>query len=133
MLQTLLKVAIISALIKALKPRLKGLLVCGAALIAVFVSHDEYLSYVELTNDHTYLARSYWYKYSAITLIVLLYILFGELRRRSNPQTGRNDPTLSKSARPESGTDDGFDFIREEGRLMTRGEKLLAPPDKPES
>jgi len=47
MLQTLLKVAIISVLIKALKPRLKALLVCGAALIAVFISHDEYLSYVE--------------------------------------------------------------------------------------
>ena len=121
MLQTLLKVAIISVLIKALKPRLKALLVCGAALIAVFISHDEYLSYVELTDDHTYLARSYWYKYCAITLIALLYILFGELRRRSNPQIGRNDPTWSKSTRPESGPDDGFDFIREEGRLMTRG------------
>ena len=112
MFQALLKFAAIAALTRMLKPRLRGLLVASTSTLAVFIAHVEYLSYVELTADLTYLSQSYWYKWAVITLIVLLYILTVELRmRKSKPNTNEDLPPVPEKL-TERAKDDGFDFIR---------------------
>ena len=112
MFQALLKFAAIAALTRMLKPRLRGLLIASISTLAVFIAHVEYLSYVELTADLTYLSQSYWYKWAVITLIVLLYILTVELRmRKSKPNTNEEFPPVPQQL-PERAKGDGFDFIR---------------------
>ncbi|MBT5189578.1 MAG: hypothetical protein HOM05_06635, partial [Proteobacteria bacterium] len=78
MFQSLLRIAIVGAVIKTLKPRSRGLAISAIIIIATLVAHGEYLSYVELSQDDTYLAKSYWLKYTTIIIAVVLYFVFGE-------------------------------------------------------
>ncbi len=100
-------------------------MIAGISTLAVFIAHVEYLSYVELTADLTYLSQWYWYKWAVITLIFLLYILTVELRmRKSKPNTNEDLPPVPEKL-TERTKDDGFDFIRKKKRLITRGERLI--------
>ena len=127
MFQSLLRIAIVGAVIKTLKPRSRGLAISAIIIIATLVAHGEYLSYVELSQDDTYLAKSYWLKYTTIIIAVVLYFVFGEfyLKRQAGVLS---EYSASASAADSSSrqVDDGFDFIREEERLLTRAEKLLS-------
>ena len=127
MLQSLLRIAIVGAVIKTLKPRSRGLAISAIIIIATLVAHGEYLSYVELSQDDTYLAKSYWLKYTTIIIAVVLYFVFGEFYPKRQASV-LSEYSASASAADSSSrqVDDGFDFIREEERLLTRAEKLLS-------
>ena len=129
MLQSLLRIAIVGAVIKTLKPRSRGLAISAIIIIATLVAHGEYLSYVELSQDDTYLAKSYWFKYTAIIIAVVLYFVLGECYpKRHADASSENSTSAFTSAAVSSSQqgDDGFDFIREEEKLLTRAEKLLS-------
>ena len=127
MFQSLLRIAIVGAVIKTLKPRSRGLAISAIIIIATLVAHGEYLSYVELSQDDTYLAKSYWLKYTTIIIAVVLYFVFGEFYPKRQASV-LSEYSASASAADSSSrqVDDGFDFIREEERLLTRAEKLLS-------
>ena len=127
MFQSLLRIAIVGAVIKTLKPRSRGLAISAISIIATLVAHGEYLTYVELSQDDTYLAKSYWLKYTTIIIAVVLYFVFGEFYPKRQASV-LSEYTASASAADSSPrqVDDGFDFIREEERLLTRAEKLLS-------
>ena len=127
MFQSLLRIAIVGAVIKTLKPRSRGLAISAIIIIATLVAHGEYLSYVELSQDDTYLAKSYWLKYTTIIIAVVLYFVFGEFYPKRQASV-LSEYSASASAADSSSrqVDDGFDFIREEERLLPRAEKLLS-------
>ena len=130
MLQALLKVAVFAALVRFLNLRWRSLLAVAFGIAVALLAHAEYLSYVELTDDTTYLFKSYWYKWAVIMLVVLLYTLTVELRLRKPKMDTEEEffPTPEKLT--DNNQDDGFDFIRQKERLMTRGERLLNEPKK---
>jgi hypothetical protein len=127
MFQSLLRIAIVGVVVKALKPRSRGLAISAIIIIATLVAHGEYLSYVELSQDDTYLAKSYWFKYTAIIIAVVLYFVFGEFypKRQAGVLSDCGASASAADSSPRQ-VDDGFDFIREEERLLTRAEKILS-------
>jgi prolipoprotein diacylglyceryltransferase len=129
MLKLFLKFTAIVWIAKTLKPRWKGLLFLFGSILAMLVAHNEYLSYVVITEDHAYLKASYWLKYTSVLLALLIYVMFQELPlRRSKALTEANDNMLRNLDIKEVA--DGFDFLREKKQLKTHGEQLL---DKPEA
>ena len=127
MFQSLLRIAIVGVVVKALKPRSRGLAISAIIIIATLVAHGEYLSYVELSQDDTYLAKSYWFKYTAIIIAVVLYFVFGEFypKRQAGVLSDCSASASAGNSSPRQ-VDYGFDFIREEERLLTRAEKILS-------
>ena len=130
MIQSLLKVAVFGALIQFLRPRFRGLLVCIGGIFLTFLIHAEYLSYVELTGDAAYLLTSYWVKWSASLLLVFVYTLIFELHY-FKPKVDADDqfPPLPKKLTCDT-QDDGYDFVRQKRKLVTRTERLLNEPRK---
>ena len=104
--------------------------------LAVFLAltasiHDEYIEYVELTNEASFLLASYFIKWVGIVVGVSLYVLLSVFRGASmkpkgllNQNRKAPDTTVDSSLFMDD-EDDGFNFLREKGRLESRAEKLI--------
>jgi len=124
-LNQLLKFTLASSLLIWLKPRWKGLLALGVAVVLVQVLHREYLGYVELSGDKSLLVWSYVIKWVALAGAVIAYlflILFGSRK-------GPGESTQARAAQGSRGNparaDDGFDFLREKTHLQSRAEMII--------
>ena len=111
------------ALLRWLKPRWLRLAVLIISLILISYSHSEYMSYVGLTEDRTYLALSYLLKY-ALTLIALVGFVIS-LRFLSSKTVGIKGKQNSKIVTADPDHDDGFDFLRGKKGLDSRLDKIL--------
>ena len=111
--------------------------------LAVFLAltasiHDEYIEYVELTNEASFLLASYFIKWVGIIIGVSLYVLLSILRGTSmkpnailNQKHKASDATVKSSSSLDD-EDDGFNFLREKDRLESRAEKLINGVSKDE-
>ena len=93
--------------------------------------HDEYIEYVELTNEASFLFASYLIKWVGIVIGVSLYVFLSVSRGTSmqtkeilNQKQKAPDATVDSSLSMED-EDDGFNFLRQKGRLESRAEKLI--------
>jgi|DEB0MinimDraft_3_1074331.scaffolds.fasta_scaffold159626_1 hypothetical protein len=124
MLKSFLKLTAFVWIAKALKPRWRGLLLLFGSILAILAAHNEYLSYVVITQDHAYLMASYWLKYAVVLLALLIYLIFQEAPlRRLKAVAEANDNMLRNLDTKKAA--DGFDFLREKKQLKTHGEQLL--------
>jgi len=126
MLNQLLKFTLISSLLLWLKPRWRSLLAFCVLVILVHVLHGEYLGYVELTGDRSFLIWSYIVKWMALIAGLLIYILY----TISGPKArtlGAKESKIRKEYPTKSNpiADDGFDFLREKKHLQNRAEKII--------
>lgn len=112
------------------KSRWRSTLALVIFLALTAVIHDEYIEYVELTNEAAFLFASYLIKWIGIVIGVSLYVLLSVLQGTSmqtkenlNQKRKSPDATLASSSLDDE--DDGFNFLREKGRLESRAEKLI--------
>jgi hypothetical protein len=130
MLNQLLKFTLISSLLLWLKPRWRGLLALSLLVLLVHVFHGEFISYVELSGDQSYLVWSYVIKWLVLIVGVLVYFYFalpGPGGRAANAEATRDTKARYAAVTPPH--DDGFDFLRGKKRLQNRAEKILSKPD----
>ena len=127
MLNQLLKFTLLSSLLLWLKPRWRSLLAFCALVMLVHIAHSEYLRYVELSGDQSWLVWSYVVKWIVLLSGTLAYIFYGV----SGPKTlakVQEKPGVLRQNNPSNSavTDDGFEFLRNKKRLQNRADKLVA-------
>jgi len=122
-LNQLLKFTLVSSLLVWLRPRWRGLLALGAAVVLVHLLHGEYLGYVELSGDRSLLVWSYVIKWAVLILAALAYLLFvvsGSGRGAPMPPRAG-----ARKARQPARVDDGFDFLRDKKKLRSRADLII--------
>lgn len=95
-------------------------------VMLVHVLHGEYLGYVELSGDRSFLIWSYIVKWMALIAGLFIYTLY----TISGPKArtpGANESSIRKKYPTKSTriADDGFDFLREKKHLQNRAEKII--------
>jgi len=127
MLNQLLRFTLVSSVLLWLRPRWRGLLVLAAFVVMVHLLHGEYLRYVELSQNQSFLVWSYGIKWLALVIGVSVYMLF------AFPSSGnRNRMKMGAAQEPSDRqpdatvADDGFDFLRRKKSLESRAEKVLS-------
>ena len=127
MLNQLLKFTLVSSLLLWLKPRWKGLLALCVSVILVHVIHGEYLGYVELSDDRSFLVWSYVLKWLALLAAVVVYlisILSGP--RKAGTRAGNGRIARAPDEQVTGPDDDGFDFLRHKAELKNRADMLIS-------
>jgi hypothetical protein len=133
MLNQILRFTLVSGLLLWLKPRWRGLLALAAFVVMVHVIHGEYLGYVELSGNQSYLLWSYVLKWLALVIGVLVYFYFAfDAKGRLLNRDARLDKEFIASAGDANvdadktnDIDDGFNFLRQKKDLENRADKVL--------
>ena len=125
MLQALLKFTAFAVLVRLLKPRFRGLLFSGLFIGIALIAHAEYIAYVGLAGDTTYLAQSYSYKWLVITIVIFLYLLVVERRLYKCKSRVSEEVPPTREILTGRTQEDGLDYHRRKQKLTTRGERLI--------
>jgi hypothetical protein len=131
MITQLLKVGALIATGRFLKPRLKGLLWVLAVWLLLWFVHSEYVQYVELSGDTSFVLMAALMKTGFYALSIALYVLLVERKLwpkpvKMPPPHAPAPPTAATfTAAPRRNGDDGFDFLRNKPRLRDKAEDLL--------
>ncbi|EED34489.1 hypothetical protein NOR51B_426 [Luminiphilus syltensis NOR5-1B] len=115
-----------------LKTRWRGTLALIVIILLTSLLHDEYVEYVELTDNDELLIASYLVKW-CINLIALgLYFVYSFRRTLAQPpavkapdKTIRPDGSDKRQTRQPAPKGDGFDAIRNKAHLGSKADKLL--------
>lgn len=137
MFNQLLKLGALIATGRFLKPRLKGLLWIGVVWLLLWYAHSEYVQYVELSGDTSFVWKASLIKTLIYALSIAVYVLLVERplwprpvkappphRPAAKPARGA-DVGLGSGTKgpdatpPRSADDDGFDFLRNKARLRS--------------
>lgn len=127
MLNQLIKLGVFVALGIWLKHRGKGLLFLIITLGITWITHNEFLSYLEQSGNNRFLEISYVLKWLIFLLALGIYYLLVERRIRKDPSADRNtieNPDLHHLK------GDGFDFLRQKKTLESEMDKTLKNPSK---
>ena len=130
MLNQLLKFTLVSSVLLWLKPRWRGLLALAIFVVLVHVFHSEYLGYVELSGNKTYLVASYFLKWLGLLAGLVVYYVFAVAGLRvagtqNAIERARNKPGEDAVSGVADDANDGFDFLREKKELQSKADKLL--------
>lgn len=126
MLNQILKFTVITSIWLWLKPRWRALLAFVISIVIITVAHREYVNYVEISGNQTFLIWSYILKWSALLISTIAYWLVSAWG--ISVKKSASTMTASEPVRPAprvEGQDDGFDFIRSKKKLNSQAEKLL--------
>ena len=134
MINQLLKLGTLIATGRFLKPRFKGLLWVAAVWLLLWFAHSEYVEYVQLSGDTSFVLKASLIKTGLYALSIALYVLLVE--RRLWPKPVKMPPPHMPTTAPRTaaqaveppllpGEDDGFDFLREKRKLRDQAEDLL--------
>lgn len=122
MLQPLTRFIALYAIIRWIKPRWFRLAIFFISLALISYSHTEYLGYVEVTKDTSYLAFSYILKYSAFLILILTFVISLKFLPFKDPT--KPEKTNHKVIEKPTETNDGFDFLRGKKKLESRSDKI---------
>jgi len=135
MINQLMRLGALLATGRFLKSRYKGLLMLAFVWVLLWFAHSEYVSYVELSNDRTFVLHASLLKVVLYALSVGCYVLFVERPlwpKRSKvpppnaaPRVNARPAPVSAAPREIPQGDDGFDFLRRKKTLRGSPEKLL--------
>lgn len=139
MLNQLLKVGALIATGRFLKPRLKGLLWVAAVWLLLWYAHSEYVEYVQLSDDTSFVWKAALLKTLLYALSIAVYVLRVErpLWPRPlkvpppQPAAGNSAGSTARPATRNKATvdpaagDDGFDFLRHKPKLRSPADTLL--------
>jgi len=130
MLNQILKWATIAAIWRFIKPRLKSALALIAVLAVTNGVHDEFVEYVQLTDDKNWLLESYILKWFIVIASVVAYVAHnsGIFRKAEPAPRQTSGRKVLDQTNVEKG-DDGFDFLRDKRELIRKGDHILAKED----
>lgn len=127
MLNQLLRFTLVSSALLWLRPRWRGLLALAVFVVLVHVLHGEYLRYVELSQNQSFLVWSYGIKWLALLIGVSVYILFAFPSSSTSDRARKGADKEPPDREPAAiAADDGFDFLRRKKSLEGRAEKVLS-------
>lgn len=122
MINNLLKIGALVVTGRFLKPRLKGLVVLIVFWFVIRLLHTEYISYVQLSTDTSFLWQASLLKIFLYVLGFVVYVVVVE--RRILLQSKFAQEEKLKQTHIE-GSDDGFNFLREKKKLKSQSDQLL--------
>tara|TARA_R110000772_G_scaffold71427_7_gene156603 strand:+ start:1863 stop:2237 length:375 start_codon:yes stop_codon:yes gene_type:complete len=122
MLNNLLKLSALVITGRFLKPRFKGLLILIVFWLLVRLLHAEYISYVQLSADTSYLWQAALIK---ITLYIVGFCAYFMIVERRILLHSKLEQEEQKNQLLLAGEDDGFNFLRAKKKLSSKSEQLL--------
>jgi len=105
---------------------IKGISITAVTILTIMYFHGEYLKWVELSGNTSFLTFSYFIK--NIIILILLFILFFYLKkpkRKTSPIVKGEEKIYTKYS-----GDAYFDKFRNKEKLRTKGEQILKKNDK---
>ena len=120
-LNSILKIGVISLSWVWLKPRWKPLFLCVIYMLFVILLHSEYIEYVRISEERGHLALSYVLKWGLLLVGFLGYLFFYELKSNEVYEVHGNQE--DKHADAEK--DDAFASIRAKSKLSSRADKII--------
>ena len=122
MINNLLKIGALVVTGRFLKPRLKGLLVLIVFWFVIRLLHAEYISYVELSTDTSFLWQASLLKITLYVLGFVVYFFVVERRLLLQSKIEQEEKLIETHI---EGNDDGFNFLREKKKLESKSDQLL--------
>lgn len=122
MLNNLIKIGALVVTGRFLKPRLKGLLLLLTYWFVIRLLHAEYISYVELSADTSFLWQASLLKIALYILGFGVYFIMVERRLLLENKIERQEKIVNSRI---EGSDDGFNFLREKPKLENKADQLL--------
>lgn len=122
MLNNILKISVLVLTGRFLKPRLKALLILVAFWFVVRLLHAEYISYVELSTDTSFLWQASLLKIILYILGFVVYFIAVERRLLLDSKIEQEEKLIQSQI---DGNDDGFNFLREKQKLNSKSDQLL--------
>lgn len=130
MINQILKIGFLIATGRFFKPRFKGLLWIAVIWLALWFVHSEFVSYVELSGDTSFVLKASLLKTGLYALSIVVYVLLVE--RKLWPKPVKMPPAPAPEERAQASAtprlrdnDDGFNFLREKKKLKNPAENLL--------
>jgi hypothetical protein len=125
MFTQLLKVGALIATGRFLRPRIKGLLWIAAIWLLLWFVHSEYVSYVQLSGDSSFVMQASLIKTGLYGLSIAVYVLLVE--RKLWPKPVKIPPPPATTPQPVArvrmnAEDDGFNFLRDKPKLKATSE-----------
>ena len=105
---------------------IKGIIFTAVFILLVIYLHSEYLTWVSLSENKTYLNISYFVK--NLLILISLFILFLYLKKPKKITYAKvkgEEKIYTKNA-----NEDYFDKFRNKEKLRTKGEQILRKNDK---
>jgi predicted membrane protein len=125
MLNNLLKIGALVVTGRFLKPRIKGLLVLLAFWFVIRLLHAEYISYVELSADTSFLWQASLLKIVLYVLGFVIYFFSVERRLLLESKNLKDEKLMQARNEHIERDDDGFNFLREKPKLENKADQLL--------
>ncbi len=122
MINNLLKIGVLVVTGRFLKPRLKGLIVLIGFWFVIRLLHAEYISYVELSADISFLWQASLLKIFLYVLGIVVYFVVVERRILLQSNIEQEEKLIQTRI---EGKDDGFNFLREKKKLNSKSDHLL--------
>ncbi|MBN4075360.1 MAG: hypothetical protein COA71_07980 [SAR86 cluster bacterium] len=122
MINNLLKIGALVVSGRFLKPRFKGLLLLLAFWFVIRLLHAEYISYVELSTDTSFLWQASLLKITLYILGFAAYFVIVERRLLLESKIEQEETLIQRHI---EGSDDGFNFLRKKAKLDNKSDQLL--------
>ena len=138
MINQLLKLGALLATGRFLRLRIKGLLILLAVWAILWFVHSEFVSYVELSDDRSWVLQASILKLLLYTASVAVYVWLVErplwpkrvqipppASRPADRTAPQSDPAAGHTTVNRAAQDDGFDFLRNKPKLRGSTDKKL--------
>ena len=111
-----------------IKPRFLGFAILIISIFLIIYIHSEYISWVELSGNKTFLTKSYIIKNIIIVLALIFFIFLN--RNKTIPSIKKDYKTIKAEKIKMEEKKDNLKAIKEKGELKTEYERILEGSDE---
>ena len=111
-----------------IKPRFLGFAILIISIFLIIYIHSEYISWVELSGNKTFLTKSYIIKNIIIVLALIVFIFLN--RNKTIPSIKKDYKTIKAEKIKMEEKKDNLKAIKEKGELKTEYERILEGSDE---
>ena len=123
MLNFILKSTLLLKIYFWLKPRLFNLSVLIFTIIIISYVHDEYISWIEISEKKIFLGYSYIFKNILILLSILIYFLVTKNMTKNQIEINEKFESININRK------ETFVHLKKKGKLKTEYERILEDTD----
>jgi hypothetical protein len=124
----LIKLKFFFNLYQWVKPRFFGFAILIISIFLIIYIHSEYISWLELSGNKTYLTKSYILKNFLIVLALIVFIFLN--RNKTIPSIKKDYKTIKAEKIKMEEKKDNLKVIKEKGELKTEYERILEGSDE---
>ena len=110
-----------------IKPRFLGFAILIVSIFLIIYIHSEYISWVELSGNKTFLTKSYIIKNILIVLALIDFIFLN--RNKTIPSIKKDHKTIKAEKIRMEEKKDSLKAIKEKGELKTEYQRILEGSD----